>query len=783
MIKNYIKIAWRNLFRNKGFSLINIFGLTIGLTSTILISLWVQDELNFDKDQKNYNNIYQVVANRNFNNQVFTDYNMAFPLAYSLEEGYPEIKNAAVISGFGPSVLSFKNKKIKKNGLSISNHFFDIFSFTFIKGNPQTAIRDEGSIVLTQSSAKAFFGNEDPINKIIRIDNKRDVKVTAIIADIPTNSSFGFEYLEPYTTEFIKSSMPEWVNSFSYVYVQTLPGADLKKLDNNINALIKKHVPEDHVSTYFSFPMSKWHLESDFKDGINNGGMIDYVKLFSIIAIIILVIACINFMNLSTARSEKKAKEVGVRKTLGSNRKQLIFQFLCESMMITFLAFVISIATVYLLLPSFNLLVNKQLSLPVSELKFWVASILIIMFTGFVSGSYPAIYLSSFNPVTVLKGTILAGKKALLPRRVLVTGQFVISILLISATIIVYQQIQYLKNRPKGYNSENLIFIPSSPDLNKNFKVLKQELLKNGYAEAITRTSSPLTEISWNSPAPEWEGKSKNDDILVSLLTADVDFTKTIHLKILQGKEFSGMPSDPSAMILNKTAVKAMGLKNPIGMQMRYGKTNFTVIGIVDDMITESPYKAIKPLLILYNDGSPDYINVRLSASLPVSQSLKSIEAVCSKYNPAYPFEYQFASEAYNRKFIAEELIGKLTNIFAGLAIFICCIGLAGLTAFTIEKRSKELGIRKVLGATLNNLVFLISDEFIKLVFIALALTIPLTWIVMNKWLKNYDYHITISVWPFIIVGISTLCLTLLIVFFNTLKTASKNPIKSLRTE
>jgi ABC-type antimicrobial peptide transport system permease subunit len=527
--------------------------------------------------------------------------------------------------------------------------------------------------------------------------------------------------------------------------------------------------------------MSKWYLESNFKDGVNNGGMIDNVKLFSIIAIIILVIACINFMNLSTARSEKKAKEVGVRKTLGSNKKQLIFQFLCESMLITCFAFIFSIVLVYLLLPSFNLLVNKQLSLPIFESIFWIASIVII--TGFVSGIYPALYLSSFNPVIVLKGTILAGKKALLPRRILVTGQFIISILLISATIIVYQQIQYLKNRPKGYNAENLISIPSSPDLNKNFMALKQELLKNGYVDAVTRTSSRLTEISGYSHAPEWEGKSKNDKFLVSRFTADVDFTKTIHLKILQGKEFSGMPSDTSAMILNKTAVKAMGLKNPIGMQMRYGKNSFTVIGVVDDMIMESPYKAIKPLLILYNDANPGYINLRLSNSLPVPQSLKSIEAICSKYNPTYPFEYEFASESYNKKFITEELIGKLTNIFAGLAIFICCTGMAGLTAFTIEKRRKELGIRKVLGATQKNLVFLISNEFMKLVIIALAITIPITWILMNIWLKNYEYHINISVWPFVIVGISILGLTLLIVLFNTIKAASNNLVQNLRTE
>ncbi|MBC7865750.1 MAG: FtsX-like permease family protein, partial [Bacteroidia bacterium] len=594
---------------------------------------------------------------------------------------------------------------------------------------------------------------------------------------------FDFEYIEPYDPGFAKSVMQEWVNSFSAVYVQTVPGANLKTIEKNINEIIKKHNPTDKVSTYFAFPMSKWHLQSDFKNGVNVGGMIEYVKLFSIIAIIILIIACINFMNLSTARSEKKAKEVGIRKTLGSGKKQLITQFFCESMLFTLIACTLSVLFVYLLLPSFNSLTGKQLGPEILQPFFWIGVFSIMIFTGFISGSYPALYLSSFNPIAVLKGNMLSGKKALLPRRILVTSQFVISILLISATIIVYQQIQHVKNRASGYDSENLVMIPSTEDLNRNFSVVKEELLKTGAIDAVTRTSSPLTEVWWSSPGPDCIGKPAKGQIVFTGLTTDADFTKTLGIKILHGKDFSGMPADSSCMLLNKTAVEVMGLKNPVGMQMRYANTIYTVKGVVDDIVMESPFKPVSPLMIYYDDKSSGFINLRLNQAIPAHQSIKYAEAIIKKYNPSYPFEYEFVNEVYNRKFISEELISKLTTIFASLAIFICCIGLAGLTAFTIEKRTRELGVRKVLGASLTQLAKLISREFIQLVSIAFVITIPLTWILMNKWLQNYSFHISINVWVFIAVGFLVLALTLIIVFLNILRTGNKNPIKSLRNE
>ncbi|HSQ44015.1 MAG TPA: ABC transporter permease, partial [Ginsengibacter sp.] len=737
MIKNYFKIAWRNLFRNKGFSLTNLLGLTIGMTCAILILLWVKDELSYDRSQKNYNEIYKIMANRNFNNQIFTDPSMVLPLAQSIEDDVPQVKRAVVTTYPSPINITYGDVKLKEKGYTVSNHFFDVFSVKFIEGNAASAITDPLSIVLTQSAAKAIFGNEEPLNKIIKVDNNHNAKVTAIVADMPGNTTMQFDYIMPfnYSNEDVKRSMQEWVNSSWQVFIQTIPGANIAAIEKRINEIKYQHDPNDKkVSTYFAFPMSKWRLYSDFKDGKNIGGMIEYVRMFTIIAIIILLIACVNFMNLSTARSEKRAKEVGIRKTLGSGKKQLVSQFFFESIILAFISFVFSILAVYLLLPSFNVLVDKHLTLDIAQPLFWLGALAIIVLTGVVAGSYPALYLSSFNPVKVLKGTFVAGKNAVLPRHVLIVVQFVISILLISGTIIVYQQIKLIKNRDMGYNPNNLITIPGTDDTQKNFTVIKQELLQTGMINAVTRTMSPITEVWWKSPSPDWEGKPANMNIIFSGLTTDNDFVKTMGIKMIEGKDFSGTPADSSSMLLNKAAVEAMGLKNPVGMKM-HSRKDYTVIGVTDNVIMESPFKPVDPMMIYYNPANSGFISVRLNNGVQPQTALASIETIFKKYNPAYPFEYQFVDKEFGKKFLTEELISKLSNIFAALAIFICCIGLAGLAAFTIEKRIREIGIRKVLGASVQQLLLLISKEFLKLVLIAFVIAVPLTWWFMHNWL------------------------------------------------
>lgn len=783
MLKNYFKTAWRNLFRNKGFSITNIFGLAIGMASTIFILLWVHNELTYDKFHKNYDNIYQVIANRDFNNQVFTDRSMAMPLAAALENSSPQIKHAVVITQQQPNVLTYNGRKIKKQGYVVSEHFFDIFSWQFVKGNAATALKDPNSIVLTEDAAKAFFGKADPINKILMVDNDRSVKVTAIVKSPPGNSTFQFDWIMPfnYNDPGTKAAMNEWINSSWNVFIQTVPHADTALLNNTITKIKRSH-GHDEISSYFAFPMSHWHLYSDFENGKNTGGMIEYVRLFSIIAIIILLIACINFMNLSTARSVKRAKEVGIRKTLGSNKRQLVFQFYCESFILTLIAFVVAIITVVLLLPSFNLMVDKQLSLHIMQPLFWIMALGIIVFTALVAGSYPALYLSSFNPVKVLKGTVVSGKKTILPRHVLVIAQFIISILLISATIIVYQQIQHVQERDMGYNPNGLIMIPSTPDTDKNFAAIKNNLLASGIITDMTRTSSPITEIWWNTGAPDYDGKPANAQIIMGGLATDVDFAKTMDVKILQGHDFMGTPADSNSMMLNKAAVEAMKLKNPVGMQMRYGKT-YTVIGVTDDVIMSSPFDPAYPMLMVYSGSNSSMNTMRIKAGVPAPKAIALLKTVFQKYNPSVPFEYKFVDQEFQKKFITEELISRLTNIFSALAIFICCLGLAGLASFTIEKRFREIGVRKVLGASVQQLLLLISKEFLKLVVVAFVIAVPLTYWLMNHWLQNYQYRIHINWWLFAIVGIVMFALTLMVVSLNTLRAAVANPVKSLRSE
>ncbi|CAN5628896.1 ABC transporter permease [soil metagenome] len=785
MLKNYFKIAWRNLFRNKGFSLTNLLGLTIGMTCALLILMWVNDELGYNRFHANYHDIYHIRANRDFNKQIFMDENMVLPLASEIEKNIPQISQAVVTTGTGTHILANGEVKLKKEGYTVSDHFFDIFSWKFVKGNAQSALPDAYSIVLTQSAAKALFGDADPINKTVRVDNEYNAKVTAIVEDVPGNSSLKFDFVNGfnYSNDYLKKMMTNWQSSSWYVYIRTMPGANIQSIEKNINKLKYEHDPGDKkVSTYFAFPMSKWRLYNDFKNGVNTGGMIEYVRLFSIIAIIILLIACVNFMNLSTARSEKRAKEVGIRKTLGSGRKQLVIQFFCESMILACMAFALSMIAVVLLLPSFNVLVDKQLVLNISQPLFWISAMGVILFTGLVAGSYPALYLSSFNPVKVLKGTFLPGKKAIMPRRILVVSQFVMSILLISATIIVYQQIQHIKSRDIGYNPNNLIMIEGSADSHKNFGVIKHELMQTGNFESVTRTMSPITDIWWRSPAPGWPGKPANTEILFSGLTTDVDFTKTMGIKLLDGKDFSGSPSDSASVLMNKAAADVMGSKNLVGTSIDYGK-KFTVIGITGNVIMESPFAPVEPMMIFFDPANSNSISVRLKQHANIQVALKSLGKIFRKYDPSVPFDYKFVDKEFGKKFLTEELISKLTNIFAGLAIFICCLGLAGLASFTIEKRIREIGIRKVLGATVKQLLFLISKEFLKLVLIAFLIAVPLTWWVMSDWLKKYQDRIDISVWMFGLLGLGIMLLTLFVVSMNTMKAAMRSPVKSLRTE
>jgi ABC-type antimicrobial peptide transport system permease subunit len=665
--------------------------------------------------------------------------------------------------------------------LRVSEHYFNIFPWHFVKGNAAKAMNTPDALILTQSATKALFGNEDAMGKVVKLDNNFEVKVTGVIEDVPEASTMQFDCITPFNYD--PKAAEDWVNCYTQLFIQTNGTVNEAALGEGFTDLVKKHDPNVN-GQFFLHPMSKWRLYSDFKDGKNVGGLIEYVKLFTIIAVIILLIACVNFMNLSTARSEKRAKEVGIRKTLGSAKNQLMLQFFTESMILTFAAFIFSIGLVYVLLPAFNNMVNKHLALHLNEASFWIAAIAILFFTGILAGSYPAMYLSSFNPVKVLKGTFLPGKKAAMPRKVLVILQFIASILLISSTIVIYQQIQHVKNRDIGYNPDNLIMIPTgTPEADKNYTVIKQELLKTGMVKSVTASSAPVTAIYNYSPAPDYAGKPANSNMVVAALGVTEDYAKTMGVNMLQGTDFKGLPADSGYMILNEAAVKTMGLKNPVGMKMTFFGRDFTLTGVAGNVVMADPYKPVDPLMILYRPAGNNFISIRLNDGVQPQQVLKSIESIFKKYNPAFPFEYQFADQEFGKKFLTEDLIGKISFVFAALAIFICCLGLAGLASFTIEKRFREIGVRKVLGASVQQLLLLISKEFLKLVGIAFLIAVPVTWWAMTNWLQHYEYRISLSLWLFAVVGVLVLLLTLIIVSVNTIKAAVANPVKSLRTE
>ncbi len=785
MFKNYLTISWRNLIRNKGFSAINLLGLAIGMSCTMLIFLWVQDELNFNKSHEHYQRIFRVMAHRNFDNQMGTDYSMVFPLAETIENEITQVEHAVVTSHETTINLRYKEEVYSLDGLNASPNFLQVFSAEVIQGSGGDLIGDPNSIVLSASSAQAIFGDDDPIDQVLSLDDDTEMKVTAVVADMPANSTIQFDYLRSfdYSSDYIKRSRDEWSTSSFIIFIKTAPEADIASIDEQINEIKYRHDPGDReISTYFTFPMSKWRLYSDFNGGINTGGMIQYVRLFTVVAVIILIIACVNFMNLSTARSERRAKEVGIRKTLGSLKKQLIYQFFTESLIVTLLAFLAAFIGVWLLLPSYNQLVDKDLMLNLNQPHFWLAAFSIIVFTSLVAGSYPSLFLSSFNPVKVLKSTIASGKGAARPRQLLMVFQFMVSILLISATVIIYQQISMIKNRDLGYDPDNLITIPGSRDTQQNFEVIRHELLNTGMVESLTRTMSPITNIWWHMPGPDWEGKPEDANTIFSGLTTGTGFSSTMGIKMIAGRDFSGSPVDSSHILLNQAAVEEMGLEDPIGMTMRHNG-DYTVLGITENVVQESPFHPVKPMVIFYRPLSSYYITLRLRPEVSPQQALPAIEGVFQQYDPSRVFDYSFVDDEFANKFASEELIKKLSNIFAALAIFICCLGLAGLAAFTIERRIKEIGMRKILGATVQQLLMLISRDFLKLVLIAFVMAVPIAWWSMHQWLQNYMLRIDISWWLFPLVGLGILVLALAVVSVNTLKAALSNPMESLRSD
>ncbi len=785
MIRNFFTIAWRNIWKNKMFSFINIAGLGIGMACTIMIFLWVQYEKSWNKTQANYSQVYQGFSTRNFNGELTTGSDLMFPLPKAAKENFPEVEGSTLVSYGENTLFTAGEKKIKRPTITVTSDFFDVFSYDFVHGDP-SAIKEPDGIILTESTAKAIFNNTDVVGKILELNRHRSVTVRGVIKDIVPSSTLVFDAIIPFnlSSDWIKQSINDWVNCNNRTFYKVKNGTNIAQLEQKFLNLIKKNSPSENPTTRGSLllqPMSKWRLYEEFRDGKNTGGRIQYVNLFTWIAIIILIIACVNFMNLSTARSEKRAREVGIRKTLGSEKKQLLAQFLCESLLMTIFAFVFAACIIYVGLPPFNRLLKQEIPITFAQAQFWFYTLGIIIVTGLIAGSYPAFYLSAMKPVKVLKGSFLPGKRALLPRRVLVTAQFAVSIILISATLIIYQQIKHVQKRDLGYDTNNLIMVTANNDAAKNYEVLKNSLLASGLIEAVNVTSLPVSDIFGFTSGVRWVGAPEDPNLVIGFLGTGENFTNIMKAKMIEGRDFKA--GDSSVVMFNKEAIRVMKLKNPIGSTITWGGREKRITGIIDDLIMTSPFALPIPLMISYEPNWVGSINIRVKEGADVKKAVALIESNYKKYIPEYPFEYKFADTTFNDKFSNEQLIARLAFLFASLAIFICCLGLFGLVSFSIERRTKEIGIRKILGASVQSLLTLMSKEFFVLVLISFAIAIPIAWWLMSEWLSNFSYRINMGIGIFFLVGCITLLICMITVGLNAFKTATSNPVKSLRTE
>jgi putative ABC transport system permease protein len=788
MFKNYVLVTLRNLRKNSVYSFINIAGLAIGITCSLMIFLWVFDELSYDHFQPKLKNLYQLNVSSKFNGTINTWNSVPLPTYEGLKTESPAIKNVAVSDWGGDHLLTVGETGIRKQGYYASEEFLTMFQFSFVKGNPATALADPSSIAISESTAKAMFGDKDPINQIIRVDNFDELKVSGVFRDVPKNSTFQFDCLLPWklndTRDWVKRNRDNWGNYSFQVYVELNDPASKAAVEKKIADLLTRHGEVDIKHDLFLYPMERWRLHYNFENGKEVGGQIYYVQMFTIIAVFILIIACINFMNLSTARSERRAREVGIRKSVGSSRIEIIWQFLGESLFISTVACVIAVVLAQLLMPLYNDLVEKKLSIGYGSPQFWFAIVGLILFTGVISGSYPAFYLSSFQPVKVLKGKIQVGKSASLPRRILVTLQFGFSILLIIGMIVIYQQIQHVKARDIGYKQDNLINVDDTSELSKNFLSLKDELLQSGVVNSVTRSNSSITQINSNNFLG-WPGKPESLRVIFATIATEYDYSKTMGIKVLQGRDFSqDFKSDSSAILVNQAGLDVMGLKDPLGAQLDLWGGKKTLIGILDNVVMQSPYQPIRPLFVVYTKDWFNSITVRIEKTKDLKGSLKKIEAIFKKYNPAYPFEYNFADVEFAKKFNTINMISSLATLFASLAIVITGLGLFGLAAFTAEQRTKEIGIRKVMGASIRSLVGLMSKDFSMLVVLAFIISSPIAWWLLTKFiLEKYPYHTGIVWWIFPLTGLVALAFALIIVSTQALRAARANPANSLRSE
>jgi len=788
MLKNYFKIAWRNLYRGKSFSILNIIGLSIGLTVSALILIWVNFEMSIDQFHVHKNRIYEVYNQYPLNGEIQTWISTPKVMGPTIQKDYPEVESVVRMNWEMKFLFSTKNTGIYGKGNIVDPNFLNVFNFPLIKGNQKTVLSNPNSVVITQFFAKKIFGDKSAIGKIIKIDNKHNCVITGVLKKLPPNTSFEFDFLMPWS--YLRKrgwDDKDWSNNGIVTYVILKKGVNHTFFSNKIKSLRKSYDKDRPEMLTRLYPFTRSWLHSNFKNGKETGGRIALIRMFSIIAFIILIIACINFMNLSTARSEKRAKEVGVRKVLGANRKGLIIQFIGESMLVTLIAGIFAFILVLITLPHFSTLVEKPLSLDITNTSFWLYALGITLLTGFLAGSYPALFLSKFKSSIVLKGTFNTSNTSINPRKILVIFQFTTAIILISSSIIIIQQLKKVQNRNTGYSKSNLIYNIMRGTTRKKYSLIKEELLTSGAVISVTKTYSPITE-GWSESdtwRTEWKGKSKENKTIIKRFNADDALTKTLGFKLVKGRDFdlATYPTDSTAVIINESAVALMNFKKPIGQVIKDEGIKWHVVGVIKDFIMESPFQNTDPIIIKGAKSWFNVINIKLNENYTTSESLSIVKDIFKKHNPKYPFDYEFVDKKYAAKFNDEKTTTQLIKLFTVLAIFISCIGLFGLASYMAENRIKEIGVRRVSGASIKNITVLLTKDFLKLVLVSILLAIPISWYLMSKWLESFAYRITISWWVFLLSGILALIIAFCTVVYQAIKASLENPIKSLKTE
>ncbi|KEO75203.1 ABC transporter permease [Anditalea andensis] len=787
MWRNYFKIAWRNIVRSKGYAFINIGGLGIGIAASILIMVWVQFELSVDRFFEHSDRIYAVWRNSEYQGTTSSwDYTPA-PYGPTLKEEYPEVEQTTRITEWDPQLLTVGANSFYEKSSFVDPGFFKIFSFEVLEGDPVAALEDVNSIILTETLAKKLFPDEDAMGKTVTVEKTMDFMVNAIIKDLPENTNFEYTFFLPFKKlEAMGWADQFWGNNSYRTFAMLQKETDLGSFNEKFSGFTDRHLEDSNISD-FLFPMSDLHLYSKFENGKSVGGKIELIRLFGIVAIIVLLIACINFINLSTGQSENRAKEVGVRKVTGAGRGMLISQFLVESIMITLFAFGIALLVVSLSLPWFRDLIGKNLQPPLEQPYFWLLSSGYILVVGLLAGSYPAFLLSSFRPTIVFKTKLHTKKYWINPRQALVVLQFAIVAILISSVWIVRDQMSFVQNRDLGLDKENMIYHPVTEPMKKSILALRAELLAMKEVESVTYTFSPLTEIYSNTSSMEWHGKIEDNRENIARMGSDANLVETAGMKLIAGRDIDvyTFPSDSSAAIINEKALEIMGFEEPLGQVIKDGNLSFTVVGVAKDFIMESPFDEVLPIVVFgpIRQPNPNFIHIRINPENGLQSTMTNLETLFNKFNPDAPFEYSFVDQVHAHKFETHELTSKLMGLFTGLAIIISCLGLFGLAAFIAEQRRKEISVRKVLGASVLGLVRLISSEFTKLVLIAVVLGIPVAWYFIDSWLQSFAYRTSIDWKIFLWTSVLALLIAFLTVSSQAIKTALINPAKILKDE